>query len=67
MKSKAINFVTYLEDNGWQCIYSEQLKKRAYVDSSKHSILVHGSDVHFTRLVQDHGKQLEELYDIFDK
>ena len=65
VKMVAVNFATWLEDSDWTAVYSEELKKRAYVDSSKNKILVYGSDYHFTKLINEHGKTLDELYEMF--
>lgn len=65
MKMVATNFATWMEDNAWTAVYSEELKKRAWVDASKEKILLHGSDYHFTTLVKECGKSLDELYEMF--
>jgi hypothetical protein len=65
MKMLAVNFATWLEDNAWTAVYSEKLKKRAYVDASEVKIYVHGSDEHYTHLVQNRSKSIEELYELF--
>lgn len=65
MKIASVKFVTWLEDNAWTAVWSEELKRRAYVNASENKILVHGSDYHFTKLIKEHGKDLDELYDMF--
>lgn len=65
MKMVAVNFATWLEDNYWIAVYSEELKIRAYVDGLKNDILVNGSDYHYTKLINEHGKKIEELYEMF--
>ncbi len=62
IKMAAINFATWMEDNGWQCVYSKELKKRAYVDCG---VMKHGSDYHFTKIIKEHGKTLDELWELF--
>ena len=64
-KFSSIEFYEWMLDNNWQAVYSEELKKRAYVDAEKNPVLVHGSDYHFTMLIKEHGKTLEELYNLF--
>lgn len=64
-KMVAVNFATWIEKNNWLPVSSESLQKKAYVDSGKHSILTFGSDLHYTELIKNHGKSLEELYDLF--
>lgn len=64
-KMLAINFATWIEDNVWVSVYSEELERRAYVDASQNKILVNGSDYHFTTLIKEHGKSIDELYDLF--
>ncbi len=66
-KVYSIKFVHWLEDNAWSCVWSEELKKRAWVDCSKHKVYVNGSDEHYTQLIKNHGKSLEELYDMFEE
>lgn len=65
MKMVAVNFATWMEDNSWVVVYSEELKIRAYVDGLKNDVLVNGSDYHYTKLINEHGKTLEELYEMF--
>lgn len=60
----AIAFEIWREDNGWQCIYSEKLKKKSYVNCP---VMVHGSDEYFTDLIKKQGTTLEELYELFKK
>ena len=61
IKNKLSDFVTWMEDNGWTCVYSELLSKRGWVDSSKHEILINGSDLHYKKLIQECSKSLDEL------
>ena len=35
LKMGAINFVTWMEENAWTAVWSDEMKKRAYVDASK--------------------------------
>jgi hypothetical protein len=65
--SDLVGFVTWMEDNAWTCVYSESLNKRAWVDASEHHILFHGSDYHYTKLIKEHGKSLEELTLLYTK
>lgn len=60
-----VKFSTWIIDNGWECIYSEELSKRGWIDTSKHDVLTHGSDYHYTKLIKEHGKTTEELYELF--
>ncbi len=64
-KMLAINFATWLEDNSWAAVRSNKLGKTAYIDCSKHNVYVHASYEYLTKLVQEHGKTLEELCDMF--
>ncbi|MFA7307602.1 MAG: hypothetical protein WC026_13120 [Hyphomicrobium sp.] len=66
-KTVAIEFATWMEDNAWTAVYSKELKKRAYVDASKNTVLLHGSDYHFTKLINENGKTIDELYELFWK
>lgn len=65
MKMVATKFATWLEDNSWKTVYSEELKKTAYVNTSENKILIHGSDYHFTMMINEHGKTIDELYEMF--
>ncbi len=61
----AIHFQNWIVDNDWQVVHSESLNKRAYVDSSTHDIFLHGSDLHYTNLIEKHGKTIQELFNIY--
>ena len=65
MKEAAIRFATWMEDNAWTCVWSQELHKRSYVDASRETILVNCSDFHYTTLVKEVGKTIDELWDLF--
>lgn len=65
LMKEAIGFADWLYDTGWRAVDSVELDKRAWVDSSKHDILINGSDYHFTKLIKDHGKSLEDVYQLY--
>jgi len=64
-KMASTKFATWLSDNSWTVVDSKELKRRAYVNASKNTIYLNGSDYHYTKLINEHGKTIEELYDIF--
>lgn len=57
-------FTKWFEER-YTLIESKKLKKCAYVDSITNDILIHGSDEHFTELIKNHGKTIEECYEIY--
>lgn len=62
VKLKAILFAKWLQETGWTWVYSHLRLRGAYVNSKEHAILVNGSGLHYSVLVGDHGKSLDELY-----
>jgi hypothetical protein len=65
VKIGATKFATWMEDNAWTAVYSEKLQRRGYVDASEVKIYVHGSDEHYTHLVQNRSYTIEQLWEKF--
>lgn len=47
-------------------IYSSELDKHAYVPVDV-GVLLHGSDYHYTELINKYGKTLDQLFDLFNE
>lgn len=63
-RKEAISFAEWVE-NRYASIYSKELDKSMYVDCIENDVLIHGSDYHFTQLITDHGKTIDQLFDLF--
>jgi hypothetical protein len=61
----ATKFLTWINENKWIEISSKKLKKKAYVNASENVIYINGSDEHFTKLIKEKGKDVDQLYDMF--
>ena len=57
----AIKFAEWLREEGWVLVRANN-KEEAYVNSHLHTIYVHGSEYHFSKLITEHGKQIGELF-----
>lgn len=61
---KCINFGEWVGKNYCE-VSSEKLNKTMWVNYVENTVLVNGSDEHFTRLVNEHGKTIEEVFNEF--
>ena len=64
-KRQSIGFMNWLADSGWIEIESEELKKKAWVNCKEQEVLTHGSDWHYTTLINECSKTTSELYELF--
>lgn len=64
LKTTAINFSKFVEEN-YKLVTSEELNKSALVNRKENDIYTFGSDYHFTKLVNEHGKTYEQVYELF--
>ena len=62
--SDSVEFAIYVT-NMYSKVLSKELRKYAYVPHDL--VLVNGSDYHFTKIINEHGKDIHELYSIFTK
>jgi len=60
-----IAFAEWLCDTPWIKVHSDTLNKSAYVDAGFNNILINGSDYHFTELIKNHGKTIEQMLAIY--
>lgn len=63
-KENAIGFMEWVSD-GWVLIDSVRLGKSAWVNCMENKVYAHGSDLHYTTLINSVGKTTEQLYDIY--
>lgn len=61
----ALTFGAWLIKKKYILIYSKELKKELYINASEHDVLINGSDYHYTKLIEQEGKILQEVYDKF--
>lgn len=59
---QSIAFAKWMYENIYREIYSQKLDRHAFVSAKKHEVFIHGSDYHYTHLIEEHGKALEEVY-----
>lgn len=61
-ETDAVEFADWINNSGYCDVYSDELRRSAWVNSKEHSIYIHGSDHHRTELVHNHGETTKELY-----
>lgn len=60
-ESDAVEFATYLEDNGWSCVWSNKYKTRRWTTDD---VLVNGSQEYYDNLVKN-GADIQDIYQEF--
>lgn len=63
-REAAIEFAEWVNDS-YTKVESLELKKWAWVNFKEEDVMLHGSDYHFTTLINEVGKTTEELYNLF--
>lgn len=63
-KTSSIDFTIWMNKNYCE-VDSVELKKSMWINIIENNVLTHGSDYHYTKLIKEHGKTIEELYDLF--
>lgn len=64
MKTVSTKFTEWVDESFCK-VHSKKLNKSMWVNCIENPVYVHGSDEHFTELIEKHGKTIGELYDIF--
>lgn len=64
-KKEAIAFVEWIENNKWVTVSSQELNRRAWIDTLKEDVYIRGSDYHYTNLIKKCGKTTKQLYDLW--
>lgn len=62
----AVRFAEWFAVN-YSLVHSERLDKKAWVNCNEHVIYIHGSDLHYTQLIENYGKKIEEIWQIYLK
>lgn len=65
-KTSSIDFTIWMNKNYCE-VDSVELKKSMWINMIENNVLTHGSDYHYTKLIKEHGKTIEELYDFFTR
>lgn len=60
MKEHIGGFAEWCEDN-YTKVYSDELKKSAWVNVREETVLAHGSDYHYTTLIKESGRTTDQL------
>ena len=60
VKETAIGFNNYVNSK-YTLVYSEKLNVAKWVHTDN-GVLVNGSDLHYTELIKNHGRFIDELY-----
>lgn len=63
VESDAVKFADYLESN-WYFIRRDS-KRFGWINIIDNEVLVHGSESHYNKLLENHGKTTTEVYQIF--
>lgn len=63
IKSDAVEFAEYLDSN-WYFIRRDRIRK-GWVNIVDNIVLVHGSESHYNKLLEFHGKTTSEVYAVF--
>lgn len=65
VEQECIRFADWIQENGYTLVRSLELNKRAWVNCIENEVLVHGSDYHFTKLINEVGLTTKQLFTIF--